>query len=46
MNIHPGPLGIYGGDGMYGDHVHEKIWKDFFDGAIASSAVTMHFVPS
>jgi folate-dependent phosphoribosylglycinamide formyltransferase PurN len=31
---------------MYGDHVHEKIWKDYFDGKIVSSAVTMHFVLS
>lgn len=46
INIHPGPLSDYGGEGMYGDHVHEKIWRDYFDGKIVSSAVTMHFVPS
>lgn len=46
VNIHPGPLGKYGGNGMHGNHVHEKIWRDYFDGKIISSAVTMHFVPS
>jgi len=46
INIHPGPLGKYGGNGMHGNHVHEKVWKDYFDGKIISSAVTMHFVPS
>jgi phosphoribosylglycinamide formyltransferase-1 len=46
INIHPGPLGEYGGEKMYGDHVHEKVWRNYFDGKIVSSAVTMHFVPS
>ena len=31
---------------MYGDNVHKKVWQDYFDGRIVSSAVTMHFVPS
>ena len=31
---------------MYGDNVHKKVWEDYFDGRIVSSAVTMHFVPS
>ncbi len=47
VNIHPGPIhGEYGWEKMYGDNVHKKIWEDYFDGRIVSSAVTMHFVPS
>lgn len=46
VNIHPGPLGEYGGIGSYGKHDHEKVWQDYFDGKIVSSAVTMHFVQS
>ncbi len=47
VNIHPGPIqGEYGGEGMYGDNVHKKVWEDYFDGRIVSSAVTMHFAPS
>lgn len=47
INIHPGPIqGEYGWEKMYGDNVHKKVWEDFFDGRIVSSAVTMHYVPS
>lgn len=40
FNIHPGKLPEFGGDGMYGIHVHEAVIKS---GALAT-AVTMHFV--
>jgi len=46
VSIHPGPHGKYGGDKMHGNHVHEEIWKDYFDGKIVSSAVTMNFIQS
>lgn len=46
VSIHPGPHGKYGGDKMHGNHVHEKIWEDYFDGKIVSSAVTMNFIQS
>jgi len=44
INIHPGPAPEYGGKGMFGHYVHEKIIEDYKDGKIKSSAVTMHFV--
>lgn len=44
INIHPGPLPEYGGSGMYGHYVHEKVFADFKAGKIKNSAVTMHFV--
>ncbi|NND65721.1 MAG: hypothetical protein HKM24_07130 [Gammaproteobacteria bacterium] len=44
LNIHPGLLPSYGGKGMFGHHVHEKVLADFHDGLVGSSAVTMHFV--
>ncbi len=52
VNIHPGPLSIkgddghprYGGEGMYGHFVHERVMEDYRAGRIKASAVTMHFV--
>jgi len=44
FNIHPGPLPRFGGQGMYGRHVHEAVMKAYRDGKITHSAVTMHFV--
>jgi len=44
INIHPGPLPQFGGDGMYGHHVHEAVIDAFKQNKITCSAVTMHFV--
>lgn len=44
INIHPGPLPEFGGEGMYGHHVHEAVMKAFHAGQITCSCVTMHFV--
>lgn len=44
INIHPGPLPQFGGDGMYGHYVHEAVMEAFKKGKIAKSEVTMHFV--
>ena len=44
INIHPGPLGKFGGPGMYGHFVHEAIYEAFKKGEITQTAVTMHFV--
>lgn len=44
INIHPGPLPEFGGEGMYGIHVHEAVLKAYREGRIAQSAVSMHFV--
>ncbi|MCK5084305.1 MAG: hypothetical protein KAQ64_01485 [Candidatus Pacebacteria bacterium] len=44
INIHPGPLPKFGGRGMYGHFVHEKILEAYRQGEIAFSAVSMHFV--
>lgn len=44
INIHPGPLSRFGGDGMYGLHVHEAVLEAYHRGEITASAVTMHFV--
>lgn len=44
FNIHPGPLPQFGGNGMYGRHVHEAVLAAFHRGEINTSAVTMHFV--
>lgn len=44
INIHPWPLGKYGGKWMYGDHVHEKIYEDLKQWKIKRTCVTMHFV--
>lgn len=46
INIHPGPLPEFGGEGMYGRHVHEAVLRAFRDGTLSHSAVTMHFVAS
>lgn len=40
FNIHPGKLPEFGGDGMYGIHVHEAVIKT----KAPATAVTMHFV--
>jgi len=44
INIHPGPLPQFGGDGMYGHYVHEAVIKAFKEGKVKESAVSMHFV--
>lgn len=48
FNIHPASLsllnGRFGGDGMYGHHVHEAVKKALDAEEIAESGVTMHFV--
>jgi len=44
VNIHPGPLPLFGGPGMYGHHVHEAVMAAYHRGEITQSAVTMHFV--
>ncbi len=44
FNIHPGPLPQFGGQGMYGHHVHEAVLRAFHLGEISASAVSMHFV--
>lgn len=44
INIHPAPLPLFGGQGMYGSHLHEAVLAAFREGQIQSSAVTMHFV--
>ncbi|MEJ0001797.1 MAG: formyltransferase family protein [bacterium] len=44
FNIHPGDLPEYGGVGMYGHHVHEKVIHDYKEGKITRSALCMHFV--
>lgn len=40
FNIHPGKLPEFGGEGMYGIHVHEAVIK----AGAKMTAVTMHFV--
>ena len=40
FNIHPGPLPRFGGEGMYGHHVHEAVIAS----GVRHSAVSMHFV--
>jgi phosphoribosylglycinamide formyltransferase-1 len=44
INIHPGPLPEFGGAGLYGHHVHEKVMETFRAGRIKYSEVSMHFV--
>ncbi len=44
VNIHPGPLPRFGGQGMYGHHVHEAVMAAYHRGEVTQSAVTMHFV--
>lgn len=40
LNIHPGPLPGFGGQGMYGRRVHEAVAA----AGLAESAVTVHVV--
>lgn len=44
INIHPGPLLQFGGEGMYGHAVHEEVIDAYKRGEISYSAVCMHFV--
>ncbi len=44
INIHPGPLPEFGGAGMHGHNVHEKVLEAYKKGNIKFSAVSMHFV--
>jgi len=44
INIHPGPLPQFGGDGMYGHHVHKTVIESYQKEEIKNSAVSMHFV--
>jgi formyltetrahydrofolate-dependent phosphoribosylglycinamide formyltransferase len=40
INIHPGPLPMFGGSGMWGHHVHEAV----IESGVAISGPTIHFV--
>ncbi|MFZ6035542.1 MAG: formyltransferase family protein [Patescibacteria group bacterium] len=44
INIHPGPLPLFGGKGLYGHHVHEAVMAAYHQRTLTASAVTMHFV--
>ncbi len=44
FNIHPGPLPMFGGSGMYGQTVHEAVLDAFALGIITHTEVCMHFV--
>jgi phosphoribosylglycinamide formyltransferase 1 len=44
VNIHPGPLPQFGGEGMWGHHVHEAVMAAYHRKEIFQSAMTMHFV--
>lgn len=44
INIHPGPLPRFGGDGMYGIHVHEAVFDAYRKGEVTEAGLTMHFV--
>ena len=44
-NSHPGPTwDPFGGRGMYGHRVHEKVLEEFKAGRLIRTAVSMHFV--
>lgn len=40
INIHPSLLPLYGGKGMYGNYIHEKVLKD----GVKETGITIHFV--
>lgn len=40
VNIHPGPLPQFGGEGMYGARVHQAV----LDAGVAESAIVIHLV--
>lgn len=44
INSHPALLPEFGGKGMYGLHVHEKVIDAYHRGEIEYSAFSMHFV--
>ena len=44
INIHPGLLPEFGGDGMYGHFVHEAVMKAYKEGRVLTSGLSMHFV--
>lgn len=44
INIHPGPLPDFGGNGMFSHHVHEAVIAAFKRREITETAVSMHFV--
>lgn len=44
INIHPGSLPRFGGNGMYGHYVHEAVIEAYKNGEVTESAVIMHFV--
>ena len=40
VNVHPGPLPAFGGQGMFGDHVHERVLAS----GASHSGPTVHLV--
>ncbi|HZJ40737.1 MAG TPA: formyltransferase family protein, partial [Candidatus Saccharimonadales bacterium] len=44
FNIHPGPLPSFGGQGMYGHHVHEAVFEAYKKQRLTRTEITMHFV--
>lgn len=43
INIHPAPLPDFGGKGMYGLALHERVIKAYKKGSVTHTAVSMHF---
>lgn len=44
FNIHPAPLPRFGGKGVYGEKLHEMVWKAYEKGEITEGEIVMHFV--
>jgi phosphoribosylglycinamide formyltransferase 1 len=44
FNIHPAPLPEFGGEGMYGRAVHERVLAAYHNEEITHTAVCVHFV--
>ncbi len=45
VNTHPGLIEKgYGGEGMYGDNVHKKVYLDWSAGKIKQTGVTIHYL--
>lgn len=44
LNVHPAPIPEFGGEGMWGMHVHEAVFAALRDGTLTESAVTIHEV--
>jgi phosphoribosylglycinamide formyltransferase 1 len=44
ISIHPGPLPVFGGKGMFGHHINQAVFDAYLRSEVIQSEVTIHYI--